>query len=301
MLLDGGAVLLDDFVRVNGERNLGAYGICVQRAGGPVLEHRFRSDDRVNLYSVSKTFTSVALGMAEAEGRLSLDDPLLGHLPELRPIAAEGFEAVTLRHLLTMTSGSGHRWFSVHPVEAADLLHEIVAAPLVAAPGERFSYTGSGPYAIGRVLARATGADVRAYLLPRLFAPLGLHNPAWHTCPLGYPFAESDLYLTTSELARFAALFITDGQQIVPADYLRRMPAESVDSSGMTYGRRYGHGYGLGVWLDRTGTYRMAGSYGQEVIVCPRRRVAVTVTAHAEGERQHDLLDAVYELVVDRL
>ncbi len=294
-------MILDDFIRANRERELGVYGICVQRAGEPVLEHRFRSDDRVNLYSVAKTFTSVALGMAEAEGRLTLDDRVLDHLPELRSVAAEGFEEVTLRHLLTMTSGSGHRWFSVDPIAAADLLHEIVAAPLVAEPGTRFAYTGSGPYALGRVLARATGADLRAYLLPRLFAPLGLHNPAWHTCPLGHPFAESDLYLKTGELARFAALFIDDGQQIIPADYLRRIPAESVDTGTMTYGRRYGDGYGLGVWLDRTGTYRMAGSYGQEVIVCPRRRIAVTVTGHAEGDRQHDLTDALYDLVVDRL
>ena len=70
-------------------------------------------------------------------------------MPELRPIAADGFEAVTLRHLLTMTSGTSHQWFAIQRVDAADLLHEIVAAPLVAEPGTRFAYTGSGPYALG--------------------------------------------------------------------------------------------------------------------------------------------------------
>jgi CubicO group peptidase (beta-lactamase class C family) len=293
------ATLLDDFVRVNRERELGAYGICVERAGEPSLSHRFRSDDRVNLYSVSKTFTSVALGMAEAEGRLTLDDRLLDHMPELRPVAADGFDGVTLRHLLTMTSGSDHRWFANQRIDAADLLHEFVAAPLVAEPGTRFSYTGSGPYAIGRVLARATGADVRAYLLPRLFAPLDLHNPPWHTCPLGYPFAESDLYLTTGELARFARLFIEDDGKVVPPDYLRRIPAESVDIGGTTFAHARADRYGLGVWLDPDGTYRMAGSYGQYAVICTRRRVAVVVTAHSE--REHDLMGAVYDLVVDRL
>ena len=296
--------LFADFVAADRENGLGTYGICVQRAGEPVREHRFRSDDRVNLYSVSKTFTSVALGMAEAEGRLTLDDRFLDHMPELRPIAADGFEDVTLRHLLTMTSGTGHTWFSVDRIDAADLLHEIVAAPLVAEPGTRFAYTGSGPYAVGRVLARATGADLRGYLLPRLFAPLGLHNPAWHACPLGHPFAESDLYLKTGELARFAYLLVQEGrwngEQVVPAEYVRRIPAEAVDSSTMTYGRRYADGYGLGVWLGRDGVYMAAGSYGQYVVVRPRR-FAVTVTAHSEGDRQHDLLDAVHDLVIDRL
>jgi CubicO group peptidase (beta-lactamase class C family) len=106
-------------------------------------------------------------------------------------------------------------------------------------------------------------------------------------------------------MARFAQLLLQDGQwngrQVVPADYVRRMPTETVDTGSVTFGRRYGDGYGLGVWLDRTGTYRMAGSYGQFAILCPRRAVAVTVTAHSEGDREHDLLDAVYDLVVDRL
>ncbi|GAB3806971.1 hypothetical protein GCM10027605_36130 [Micromonospora zhanjiangensis] len=127
--------ILDDFSRADRERGLGTYGIQLYREGQPPAERRFRSDDRVNLYSVSKTFTSVALGLAEAEGRLTLDDRFLDHFPELRTLAAEGVAEVTLRQLLTMTSGTSHRWFAHERVDAADLLHEIVAAPLVAAPG----------------------------------------------------------------------------------------------------------------------------------------------------------------------
>lgn len=166
-------------------------------------------------------------------------------------------EEVTLRHLLTMTSGTSHRWFASDRIDAADLLHEIVAAPLEAPPGTRFAYTGSGAYAIGRVIARATGADLRAYLMPRVFAPLDLHNPAWHTCPLGYPFAESDLFLKTHELARFARLLLQEGRwedrQILPESYVRRMPTDSADTSDVTYGERFTRGYGLGVWLEDRG------------------------------------------------
>ncbi len=296
--------ILDDFVRADAERGLGSYGICVERAGEPLVEHRFRSDDRVNLYSASKTFTSLALGLAEAEGRLSLDDRLLDHFPELRTRAGEGVEETTLRHWLTMTSGSGHSWFAHQRITAADLLHEIVATPLQAPPGTRFRYTGSGPYALGRVIARATGAALRAYLQPRLFDPLDLHNPAWHTCPLGYPFAESDLFLKTSELARLGRLLLQEGewegQQIVPADYIRRMPLEKVDSTpAAEHGAQFGFGYGLGVWLRPDGTYRADGAYGQYVLVSPERQGVVTVTAHSE--RDDELLEAAYDLVLNRL
>jgi CubicO group peptidase (beta-lactamase class C family) len=297
------AELLDDFLQANRDEELGLYGICVHQEGSPLIEARMRSDDRVNLYSVSKTFTSVALGMAEAEGRLSLDDRLLDHFPELRAIAADGVEGVTLRQLTTMTSGTSHEWYADVRIDAADLLHEIVAAPLSAAPGTAFSYTGSGPYAVGRVIARVTGADVRAYLMPRLFAPLDLHNPAWHTCPNGYPFAESDLFLRTHELARFAQLLLQNGEwegrQLVPADYVRRLTADRVDTSDLDYGGRWTHGYGLGVWIDEGDTYRMDGRYGQYALISPSARAAITVTAHVEDDRK--LLEALHRLVLDRL
>lgn len=296
--------IFEDFVRADRERDLGTYGIHLERAGQAPVEHRFRSDDRVNLYSVSKTFTSLAIGLAESEGRLDLDDRLLDHLPELRGVAAEGVEQTTLRHWLTMTSGSAHVWFAHVPITGPDLLAEIVATELEAAPGSRFRYTGSGPYALGRVIARVTGANLRDYLLPRLFTPLGLHNPAWHTCPLGYPFAESDLFLKTSELARLGKLLLQEGEwegrQLVPAQYVRRMSQEKADTSAAAdRNSQFGHGYGLGVWHSPDGTYRADGAYGQYLVVSQERQAAVTVTAHSE--RDAELLDAVSELVLKRL
>jgi CubicO group peptidase (beta-lactamase class C family) len=188
-----------------------------------------------------------------------------------------------------------------------DLLTEIVAAPLVAEPGSRFTYTGSGPYAVGRVIARATGATLRDYLQPRLFTPLGVPHPPWHTCPLGYPLAESDLFLRTGELARFALLLLregrwTDGRQLIPAGYVRRMSTDSVDCStgpAQASGEPDDRRYGLGVWLQRAGRYQLHGRYGQFVIIDPRQGAAVTCTAHTE--REDALMDALHGLVLDRL
>ena len=211
-------------------------------------------------------------------------------------MAADGVAEIALRQLVTMTSGTSHRWFAEERINAADLLHEIVAAPLDATPGTRFFYTGSGAYAIGRVIARATGADLRSYLLPRLFSPLDLQNPAWHTCPRGFPFAESDLFLRTHELARFARLLLQEGQwdgrRLLPATYVQRMTTERVDTGTVTYGERWTYGYGLGVWIDQSGVYRMDGRYGQYALVSPQKRAAVTVTAHCE--RDDDLLSVRY-------
>lgn len=80
---------------------------------------------------------------------------------------------------------------------------------------------------------------------------------------------------------------------------MRRMTTVGADTSTLSHGERYTHGYGLGVWLDRDGSYRMDGRYGQYAIVSPTQRAAITVTAHSE--RELELLDAVHELVLDQL
>ena len=122
--------LIDGLVQSAQNNGMELYGVHVYRRGQEPVERRLRSDDRENLWSVSKTFVSVALGIAEAEGRLALDDPALKYYPELKKSAAPGLERVTLRHLLTMTSGSPHSWFADEPVEVPDLAADFFATPL---------------------------------------------------------------------------------------------------------------------------------------------------------------------------
>jgi CubicO group peptidase (beta-lactamase class C family) len=299
--------LIEALVTSARQQGMELYGVHVYRRGAEPVERRLRSDDRVNLYSVAKTFVSVAIGIAESEGRLTLDDPVLDYFPELRPVAAPGLEQVTIRHLLTMTSGSPHSWFADEPILVADLAADFSATPLEHEPGSFFSYTGTGPYVAARALRAATGASVRDYLMPRVFGPLGIHNPQWHTCPLGHPLAESDLLLTTSELARFGRLLLDEGRwegrQLVPAEYCERIPRESVPVTGEDWIAGLGDRYGLGAWCgpgDRT--FRMAGKYGQLCIVSPERESVVTVTAHLEGGSPRKSLTALIgEEILDRL
>jgi len=282
--------LIDGFVQSAQQEGMELYGVHVYRRGAEPVERRFRSDDRENLWSVSKTFVSVALGIAEAEGRLALDDPALNYYPEFKKSAAPGLDQVTLRHLLTMTSGSPHSWFADEPVEAPDLAADFFAAPLKHEPGTHFSYTGTGPYVAARALRSATGASVRDYLMPRVFTPLAIHNPQWHTCPLGHPVAESDLFLRTSELARFGRLLLDEGRhegrQLVPAEYCARIAAESVPTVSDPADEEFALAprYGLGAWCGPgDATFSMAGRYGQFCIVSPPREAVVTITAHVEA------------------
>src|SRR5689334_23641213 len=104
--------LIEALVRSAEREGMELYGVHVYRRGAEPVERRLRSDDRVDVHSVSKTFTPIALGIAEAEGRLPLDDPALPYYPELAGSAAPRLDHVTLRHLLILKSGSPSSWSS---------------------------------------------------------------------------------------------------------------------------------------------------------------------------------------------
>lgn len=188
--------VLDQFITSVDEEGLGVYGVHVL-VDDQEAQQRWRSNDRENIYSASKGVCSLAIGMALDESILSLET----RVPELLPgmELGAGVEAVTVRHLLTMSSGIDFVWFGDEPVPWPDLAQEMLRRP-TCGPGSVFQYTGASTYVAMRMLGAAVG-DVRDWLMPRLFDPLGIDNPQWHRCPLGWIVGGSGLELRTGELA----------------------------------------------------------------------------------------------------
>lgn len=198
--------------RLIGQRGRGGVdGVHVHVQGRPSVEHHWTPDVRRDVFSVSKTFVSVAVGIAEAEGRFSLRDPLLGHLGHLAPTAAPGAESITVEQLLTMTSGIVYRWDS-NTDRAGDPAQPIVAAPLGSEPGTTFAYRGGNTYLLSRIVHACSGQDVRDFLQTRLFTPLGIENPPWQRCPLGFSLGAVGLSLRTEEIARFGQTLLDGGR-----------------------------------------------------------------------------------------
>jgi CubicO group peptidase (beta-lactamase class C family) len=293
---------LDRFWETADGRQLGIDSIQVVADNGPRGERRRIDDIRRDVFSVSKTVTSLAVGMLEGDGALSLDDPVLAHLPELADTAAAGSESITVGHLLRMTAGNGYRWADEDADHPGDPARDFLATPLVAEPGSTYHYRGANTYVLGRVVHSISGQDLRDFLVPRLFGPLGIRNPQWLRCPLGFPLGAIGLQLRTSEITRIAQLLLhegsCDGDRLVPADYIARMTADTTDTGRAEPDNRT---YGLHVWLcARDGAWRMDGIYGQFGIVLPEHRACVSVTAHYRGPTTH-ILDCVWEHIVPAL
>jgi CubicO group peptidase (beta-lactamase class C family) len=293
---------LDQFWQAAEARRLGIDAIEVVAGNGPHGVRRRIDDIRRDVFSVSKTVTSLAVGMLEGDGALSLDDPVLAHLPGLADTAAAGSEMITVGHLLRMTAGNGYRWSDEDADHPGDPARDFFATPLVAEPGSIYHYAGGNTYVLGRVVYSISGLDLRDFLVPRLFGPLGIRNPQWLRCPLGFPLGAIGLQLRTSEITRITQLLLHEGtsgrHRLVPGDYIARMTADTTDTSRAEPDNRT---YGLHVWLcARDGAWRMDGIYGQFGIVLPKHHACVSVTAHCLGPTT-DILDCVWEHIVPAL
>ncbi|MBO9626127.1 MAG: beta-lactamase family protein [Microbacterium sp.] len=281
------AEVLDAIVAGFDAEALGAYGVHVL-IGDDEAGHRWRSDDRENVYSVSKGVSALAAGIAVDEGLLALDTRALDLLDV--PSPGEGVEAVTLEHLLTMTSGIDFSWFGSQPVEWPDLAVETLRRP-TRGPGEVFQYSDASTYVAMRMLGAIVG-DVRDWLLPRLFTPLGIDNPQWHRCPLGWIIGGTGLELRTEELARIGRVLRDGGAGLVSPRWVERMHSGWVETG-------YRSRYGLAAWEGPGRCWRLDGLYGQYVVVDAEADAVVTITAHEE-HRDHRLAEIAAEALAAR-
>lgn len=278
------------------ERGLGVRGIHLHRAGRPDLEHRFVEDTPENLYSVSKTVTALAVGLAREEGLLDVEDLLVDHLPAPPGGYGAGVERIRLRHLLTMTSGSPVTAFTEDERLDPDLTARFLATDMVDEPGSTFTYSNGSTYLLGRVVAERGGAELRDWLMPRLFEPLDLLNPQWFTCRAGHTWGATGLRLRTSELARIGRLLLQrgawEGRQLVPGEWIDRLHADWVQTGDPD---PESPRYGFQVWdCSVPGAWRADGAYGQFVVVLPEQEAVLTITSHREGTGQ-DILRAVWD------
>ena len=281
------------------EQHLGVRAVHLHRAGRPELIHRFAEDTAENIYSVSKTVTALAVGIAAHEGLLDVEDLLVDHLPAPSGGYGEGMERVRLRHLLTMTSGSPILGFLEQERDHADLTSLLLGTDLIAEPGQRWEYSNGSIFLLSRVLTERTGQSLRDWLMPRLFEPLGILNPQWHTTRDGHSWGATGLHLKSGQLARIGRLMLQrgehDGAQLVPAAWLEAMHADATWVATGDAEPESTH-YGYGIWrCTPDGAWRADGALGQLIIVLPAQDAVITVTSRLEGRGAAEILRAVWE------
>jgi CubicO group peptidase (beta-lactamase class C family) len=291
------AALLEGFSERAEE--LRVLNIRVFRDGELIASADWDEEIRRNQYSVSKSFTSAAVGFALREGLLSLDERLIDAFPGETPSQPSPFlQEARIRDLLTMGLGQDGAYLMGGQrigMDAVDWVRCALALPFVTKPGTAFVYNNVGPYLAGVLVQRRAGCDLVSYLMPRLFAPLGIRRPLWECDPAGYTFGAGGLVLSVSELAKFTQLYAWKGnwkgRQILSPEWVEESTAPQIDN---------GHeGYGYLFWRGPGNTYRADGKYGQFGIVAPDKHAVIAV--NAESRDGGALLAHIHRTVIGTL
>lgn len=275
------------------------HSLMIVRHGRVVAEGwwaPYRREDPHLVYSVSKSVTATALGLALHEGRLSLEDTVVQHFPDLDPGPSfPRARAISVDHLARMATGHhGDTFEAIHRTDPAEPVRAFLRIEPESEPGSVFAYNNGGTYALSAVLQQCTGQSLTAYLQPRLFDPLGIAPPPWDT--LGGPreLGFSGVHLRTEDLARFGQLYLQQGvwsgSPVLPAGWVAeatRAHTANPDEPEPDWQQ----GYGYQFWRARHG-YRADGAYGQFVLVLPEQDAVVAITG--ETELMQAVLDAVW-------
>jgi CubicO group peptidase (beta-lactamase class C family) len=249
-----------------------------------VYERYFDGATRESLqtsFSAAKSFVSTLVGIALDEGLIeSIEDPVTDYVPELAARDPR-FRQITLRHLLTMSSGIRYReggfpslgddTYTYYGVDLRDLA--LNRTQIDGTPGVAWQYNNYHPLLLGLVLERVTGTSVSAFMAKTLWQPLGAEADAtWNLDSerSGFEKLESGLNARPVDYARFGQLFLHNGRwngrRIVSEDWVR-----AATGAEPTTDSAYYHGYRYFWWIDvnRPGSYYALGKYGQYIYVAP--------------------------------
>lgn len=271
------------------QESLRLLNLRVWQNGTLLLKKDWEGDIRRNLYSASKSFTSMAVGIAREEGLLSLDEKLCEVFPrEIPPDPGENLKMATVRDLLTMGLGQDQPYLMGEQrvrMEETDWVRYCLSRPFVKKPGEEFLYSNTGPYLAGILVQRRSGCTLTEYLLPRLFAPLGIRPTVWEIDPRGYTFGAGGLFLSAEEMLRVGCLLLQEGnwkgRQLIPGAYLKEASGVQMENGK--------EGYGYLFWRGSGNSWRADGKYGQMIIVIPEKQAVIVTTAESRNPRLENI------------
>ena len=247
-------------------------------------------------FSVAKSFTSTLVGAAIRDGYIrSINDPVTRYVPDL---AGGGYDGVTIRQLLTMTSGV--KWnedYTDPNSDVARMFSEAVPAgrdptvwymrklPRESAPGTKWVYKTGETNLIGVLVERATKKSLAEYLSEKVWKPWGMERDAfWMTNPAGSEVSGCCLSVSLHDYARMGLFALSGGKGVVPDGWFAQATTNQVpipkDEGGFGYGYQW--------WTMPGGRFAALGIFGQSIMVDPAKKLVVVMSGSwptATGEK----------------
>ena len=293
-------------------RQVVLHNIMIVKDGKVVIEHDFDPEWPANrpqhMFSCSKTFTALAVGLAVDDGLLSVEDSVSKFFPER---IKEGNPCrATVRDLLTMQGGhvtdptwdtmAGYDTTSMEiPLKpGVDLMDAFLSHPFEKEPGEYFTYNSLSTYMCSAIVQKVEGKPIVDLLDERIFQPLGIEKPLWDTDEAGVNVGGWGLHLKLEDMAKIGQLLLQEGswngKQLVSAQWVKEQTSKHIDNypNGLTREQidqppfypiernDWVAGYGYQTWRNTIGGFRADGAWGQMIVVLPEKNAVIAARAN---------------------
>lgn len=262
--------LISDFLcELQVSSSLDMHNVVIAKNSKIICEASFGGYDRGvwhAAHSQCKSVTSLAIGMLVDEGRLDLDEKIVkifaDNLPRLSAIT---HRHITVRHLLTMTSGVIFN--EIGAVTEEDWVRKFFESSLKSEPGKKFQYNSMNSYILSAIVKKITGEGLCEYLRPRLFEPLGIKKYFWETCPRGIEKGGWGLYILPEDILKIAELVLAGGvwkgKRLISRRYIEAATSLQIETPESTGA----YGYGYHIWVgEGERSFLFNGMFGQNII-----------------------------------
>ncbi|GHV51550.1 hypothetical protein FACS1894181_13550 [Bacteroidia bacterium] len=280
------------------------HSLMILRHGKVITEgywYPYKSSYRHIMHSVSKTFTSTAIGFAVQEKRLTVNDKVISFFPADLPAEMPPYlEELAIKHLLTMSVGQEPA--PTFYMNDNNWVKSFLATPIVHKPGSVYQYSSYATYMLSAIIQKATGQTLMDYLAPRLLEPLRITGALWEMGAQDMNAGGWGMRIRTEDMAKLGQFYLQEGwwngKQLLNKEWIKEASSLQIyQRDNLTFEEEmYDNsvqGYGYQIWRCTNNAYRADGANGQFIIVMPDEDAVVAITENTS--RTQDVLRMVFK------
>lgn len=273
--------LLQQFIlALQKDRSLDLHTLMILRNGHVISETAY-GDYNLQMWtathSLCKSVVGLAIGMLVDEGKLNLQDRVVDLVKKSGLVAKVTHKALTVRHLLTMSSGITFN--ELGAVTETDWVKAYLESAFRFEPGAEFAYNSMNSYMLSVIVRDVSGQTLMEYLQPRLFQPLQIQRVDWEVCPKGIEKGGWGMYLVPEDMAKIGLLYLQlglwNGKRLISEEWIR----EAIQMQIIAPQATGAYHYGYHIWVGKQGkSFLLNGMFGQNVIGYPNSNVLIVTT-----------------------
>ncbi len=298
-----------EFIKILEKHRLATHNLILAKGNSIFFEHYWEPFNREflhRMYSVSKSFVSIAIGFLEQDGLIALDDVIEKYFKdEFKNQPDKNMRKQTIRDMLMMcTAKQDRNWFSFKPKDRVQHYFDN-DFPVSRTPGTIFQYDSSGSFVLGALVERITGMPFMEYLRKKLFNKIGVSTAAYCLkCPGGHSWGDSAVLCTPLDLLKVARFVMNggkwDGEQILNADYLHKATSKQTDNALSGFNDYATQGYGYQFWMTWDKAYFFSGMGCQLAVCVPDKDLIMIYNGDNQGNdmAKKIIIDGFFDLIV---